>query len=71
MTKYDIKEYLEKIYSIPVAGVRLADVTWVRRRDEAGKWHFRDPFKIAHVTLVRAKVITIYIPMVGIAVLHS
>lgn len=52
MTKYDFKEYLEKIYNIPVARVTVAPVTWVRYKDGLGKWQFIEPWKIAHVELV-------------------
>ncbi|XP_039254851.1 large ribosomal subunit protein uL23m-like [Styela clava] len=51
MTKYDLKEYLEKIYEIPVASVELRPVQWGRYQDESRKWCFTDPYKIAHVRL--------------------
>ena len=59
MTKYDMKEYLDKIYNIKVLNVKLSVVNYVRYRAPMPwknkgqtEWKFIEPWKIAHVFLV-------------------
>lgn len=53
MTTHDIKNYLEKIYKIPVIGVRTRIAMGETQRDPvAGYVTKKDDEKIAYVTLV-------------------
>ena len=60
MTKYDVKEYLDKIYGVKIFNVKLSVVNYVRHRapqhwkigTKHYEWKFIDPWKIAHVYLV-------------------
>jgi len=59
MTKYDVKEYLTKIYQVPVLGLRLDSIEYLKHRVgtpwkmNSYQWKFVEPFNIAHVFLVR------------------
>lgn len=66
MTKYDMKEYLEKVYDVPVMSVRLSIVNYMRyksplitKASREGRpryeWKFLEPWKIAHVFLGEGK----------------
>lgn len=54
MTKYDIKNYLEKIYNVPVVDVRTK-ITMGKFRRDVGRGYVvkDDDVKYAHVVLVR------------------
>lgn len=53
MTKYDVKNYLEKIYNIPVIDVRTRIEMGPTRRDKALGYVVKDEdTKLAYVTLV-------------------
>lgn len=54
MTKYDIKNYLEKIYNVPVSDIRTRIALGKFRRD-VGKGYITkdDDIKYAYVKLVR------------------
>lgn len=55
MTKYDVKNYLEKIYSVPVVDVRTRIAMGPTKRDQVyGYVTKADDIKIAYVTLVRS-----------------
>ncbi|CAK8683383.1 unnamed protein product [Clavelina lepadiformis] len=65
MTKYDMKEYLDKIYNTKVLNVRLSPVNYVRYKEPLPwrikkmsedaptpyQWKFIEPWKIAHIFL--------------------
>jgi len=57
MTKYDMKEYLKKVYDIPITSVRLGIVGYMKYKSPTPQkkggyeWKFQDPYKIAHVYL--------------------
>ncbi|XP_078481414.1 large ribosomal subunit protein uL23m-like [Ciona intestinalis] len=57
MTKYDMKEYLDKVYKIPVMSISLSIVNYIRYRQptpwrkDQYMWKFLEPWKIAHVYL--------------------
>lgn len=53
MTKYDVKNYLEKIYNIPVMDVRTRIALGETKRDtNYGYVTKKDDVKIAYVTMV-------------------
>lgn len=53
MTKYDVKNYLEKIYKIPVVDVRTRIATGETKKDQIyGYVTKAEDAKIAYVTLV-------------------
>lgn len=53
MTKYDVKNYLEKIYKIPVVDVRTRiDLGKTKRDHTVGYITKNDDMKLAYVTLV-------------------
>lgn len=53
MTKYDVKNYLEKIYNIPVIEVRTRIEMGATRRDKSLGYVVKDEdTKLAYVTLV-------------------
>lgn len=53
MTKYDVKNYLEKIYKLPVVDVRTRIEMGKTKRDQTmGYVTKEDDVKIAYVTLV-------------------
>jgi len=59
MTKYDVKEYLDKIYNLKILNVNLGIVNYIRYRSPLPwktngltEWKFIEPWKIAHVFLV-------------------
>uniref|UniRef100_H2Y9C9 Large ribosomal subunit protein uL23m n=1 Tax=Ciona savignyi TaxID=51511 RepID=H2Y9C9_CIOSA len=57
MTKYDVKEYLDKIYNVSVMSVHLSVVGYIRYRYQTPwktdkyMWKFMEPWKIAHIYL--------------------
>ena len=52
MTKYDIKNYLEKIYKVPVADVRTLNKMGKTRQNAFGSYIVKDDdYKMAYVTL--------------------
>jgi large subunit ribosomal protein L23 len=52
MTKYDIKNYLEKIYNVPVANVRTVNKLGKTRRNDFADYLVKDDDqKIAFITL--------------------
>nr|CAB3263968.1 39S ribosomal protein L23, mitochondrial-like [Phallusia mammillata] len=57
MTKYDVKEYLDKLYNVSVVSITLGIVNYQRFkapnpwRKNSYTWKFVDPWKIAHVYL--------------------
>lgn len=53
MTKYDIQNYLEKIYKIPVIDVRTRIALGKTKRDQKGYVVKEEDTKLAYVTLVR------------------
>jgi len=59
MTRYDLKEYLKKVYDIPVASINLAPVGMMKYKcwNLMGgyEWKFMDPYKIAHVMLAEGQ----------------
>ena len=60
MTKFDIKNYLERIYNIPVARVNTHIIYVAFQRDHRNRrFKPKDDFKLAHVTLVRRVVVLI------------
>jgi len=59
MTKYDIRNYLEKIYKIPVIDVRTRIAMGKTKRDQQyGYVTKEDDVKIAYVTLPKEQVFT-------------
>ena len=53
MTKFEIKDYLEKVYSIPVAKVNTEVVVVpLLRNHKNQRFKPKDDYKIAHITLV-------------------
>ena len=60
MTKYDVKNYLEKIYKLPVVDVRTRIEMGKTKRDQAKGYVTKDDdVKIAYVTLVSTCMILI------------
>lgn len=58
MTKYDVKNYLEKIYNIPVVDVRTRIAMGKTKRDMVlGYISKHDDTKLAYVTLVSWKIV--------------
>ena len=56
MTRYDIKNYLEKIYKIPVVDVRTVNKMGKTRQNAFGNYLVNDKdFKVAFVTLPEGK----------------
>lgn len=53
MTKYDIKNYLEKIYNVPIIDVRTRIQLGKTKRDLKGYIVKEEDTKLAYVTLVR------------------
>lgn len=54
MTKYDVRNYLEKIYKIPVVDVRTRIAMGKTKRDQVMGYITKDEdTKLAYVTLVR------------------
>lgn len=55
MTRYDLKEYLKKIYDLPVSSIKLGVVGHMKYKSYnmmgGYEWKFMDPYKIAHVML--------------------
>ncbi|CAD7004739.1 39S ribosomal protein L23, mitochondrial isoform X1 [Ceratitis capitata] len=59
MTKYDIKNYLEKIYKLPVVDVRTRIEMGKTKRDQTfGYVTKEDDVKIAYVTLLKTEEFT-------------
>ncbi|XP_014103056.2 large ribosomal subunit protein uL23m [Bactrocera oleae] len=59
MTKYDVKNYLEKIYKLPVVDVRTRIEMGKTKRDQAKGYVTKDDdVKIAYVTLPRTEEFT-------------
>lgn len=53
MTKYDIKNYLEKIYNVPVVDIRTRIALGPTKKDQIyGYVTKADDIKVAYVTLV-------------------
>ena len=56
MTRYDIKNYLEKIYKIPVVDVRTVNKMGKTRQNAFGNYLVNDKdYKVAFVTLPEGK----------------
>ena len=52
MTRYDIKNYLEKIYKVPVVDVRTVNKMGKTRQNAFGNYLVNDKdYKVAFVTL--------------------
>ncbi|XP_050024517.2 large ribosomal subunit protein uL23m [Dermacentor andersoni] len=59
MTKYDVKNYLEKIYKVPVADVRTAIMQGKIRKAEGKSYLVKeDDFRVAFVTLPQGETFT-------------
>uniref|UniRef100_A0A131Z5S9 Large ribosomal subunit protein uL23m n=1 Tax=Rhipicephalus appendiculatus TaxID=34631 RepID=A0A131Z5S9_RHIAP len=59
MTKYDVKNYLEKIYNVPVADVRTAVMQGkIRRAEGKGYLVKDDDYRVAFVTLPKGEAFT-------------
>lgn len=59
MTRYDVKNYLEKIYKVPVADVRTAIVQGKIRKAEGKSYLVKeDDFRVAFVTLPKGEAFT-------------
>ncbi|KAH7933272.1 hypothetical protein HPB49_011062 [Dermacentor silvarum] len=59
MTKYDVKNYLEKIYKVPVADVRTAIMQGKIRKAEGKSYLVKeDDFRVAFVTLPKGETFT-------------
>ena len=58
MTKYDLKEYLDKVYGVKVMNIKLTTVGYQKYKFPTPwikggyKWEFMDPYHEAHVYLV-------------------
>lgn len=51
MTKYDVKEYMKKIYNVPIAKVDLKLNEYKHYREPSGKHGFEEPWKEAMIRL--------------------
>jgi len=52
MTRFDVKNYLEKIYNVPVKEVRLVNVAGEYKRNLSGRYIIKDDdFKVANVVM--------------------
>ncbi|XP_075531737.1 mitochondrial ribosomal protein L23 [Dermacentor variabilis] len=59
MTKYDVKNYLEKIYKVPVADVRTLIMQGKIRKAEGKSYLVKeDDFRVAFVTLPQGETFT-------------
>ncbi|XP_070384139.1 large ribosomal subunit protein uL23m isoform X1 [Dermacentor albipictus] len=59
MTKYDVKNYLEKIYKVPVADVRTLIMQGKIRKAEGKQYLVKeDDFRVAFVTLPQGETFT-------------
>lgn len=59
MTKYDVKNYLEKIYKVPVADVRTKIMQGKIRRAEGKSYLVKDDdYRVAFVTLPKGEEFT-------------
>ena len=60
MTKFDVKNYLDRLYNVPVAKVNTQIVYVAFKRDHRNRrFKPKDDFKLAHVTLVSLMLIDI------------
>merc|ERR1719354_645312 len=61
MTKYDLKEYLDKVYGVKVMNIKLTIVGYQKYKFPTPwikggyKWEFMDPYHEAHVYLPRGE----------------
>ena len=61
MTKYDIKNYLEKIYNVPVANVKTVNKLGKTRKNDFADYLIKDDDqKIAFVTLPPGRLNLVY-----------